>query len=119
MNRTVKIFLVLAVIFFGLSVFLLFKYFGTQANLVKVTSEKQLNSQILDFERFFVEKVINAQSEVSFNDRLQLEEDVKNINDKEISDSWSQFVNSATQAQAEDSVKKLLLLLIQKIKPAG
>ena len=76
---------------------------------------QQLNVKILDFSKLFVEKVLKADKEVSFEDRLLLENKVRDLKDPEILAQWEKFTGSATQDQVQQEVKVLLDLLITKI----
>lgn len=73
------------------------------------------NHEILNFTQEFIDKVLDAKGEVSFDDRLQLENMVRGLNDSAILAVWSTFVNSQTPAAAQQAVKDLLTLLIHKI----
>jgi len=75
----------------------------------------QHNEKILSFTKLFITKVLKAESEVTFEDRLQLENAVRDINNKSILDQWTKFTESKTEAQAQEEVKNLLELLINKI----
>ena len=77
---------------------------------------KQINERTLDFTKLFIEKVLKAKGEVNFEDRLKLENTVRNLNDKEILNQWNKFVDSKTENEAQDQVKNLLELLVDKIK---
>src|SRR5574344_2857259 len=59
---------------------------------------QQKNNEIMSFTKLFISKVLNGTGEVSFEDRLQLENMTKNINDKDIIDSWQSFTKSKTPA---------------------
>lgn len=79
-------------------------------------SQNQLNGKTLVFMQTFIEKVLKAKTEVSFEERLSLENMVRELNDKEILDRWNSFVKSQTEQEAQDNVKELLDLLANKIK---
>ncbi|OHA18250.1 MAG: hypothetical protein A2664_02175 [Candidatus Taylorbacteria bacterium RIFCSPHIGHO2_01_FULL_46_22b] len=74
----------------------------------------QKNDKVIDFTRVFIEKVLNADREVDFNTRLQLENDVRNLKDDEILAGWQKFTESKTNTEAADNVKELLKILIMK-----
>ena len=74
----------------------------------------QKNDKVIDFTRVFIEKVLNADREVDFNTRLQLENDVRNLKDDEILAGWQKFTESKTNTEAADNVKELLKILISK-----
>ena len=72
------------------------------------------NEKVIDFTRLFIEKVLNAEKEVDFETRLQLENVVRNLKDDQILASWQKFTASKTEAAAQSEVKILLRLLIGK-----
>jgi len=93
-------------------------YFFAQRNLQATElrlKTQQNNERVIDFAKLFIEKVLKAQSEVSFEDRLKLETAVRNLKDTEILDQWEKFIGSKTEKEAQDAVKDLLALLINKI----
>jgi len=63
-----------------------------------------------------IEKVLKAETEVDFETRLKLENAVRNLEDKEILARWSKFIESKTEAGAQEEVKNLLEALVNKIK---
>ena len=103
--------LVAANVFFGIS------YFFAQKQLQ--TIDKQLKTQqssikIVNFTKLFIEKVLKAEKEVSFEDRLKLENAVRDLNDNEVLRQWEKFIASKTEAEAQQEVKNLLELLVKK-----
>lgn len=76
---------------------------------------QQLNVKIINFSNLFIEKVLKAKTEVSFEDRLKLENTVRDLDDPVVLDLWEKFTESSTQDQAQESVKNLLDALIKKI----
>ncbi len=76
---------------------------------------QKINSKIVEFAKLFIEKVLKAKSEVSFEDRLKLENSVRDLGDENILILWERFTDSQTQDQAQESVKNLLEALVEKI----
>jgi len=72
--------------------------------------------KIIAFGGQFVDKVLQADSEVSVEDRLQLENDVRDLSDDEILLSWQRFSNSTDQTEAQQEVKNLLSLFFQRLQ---
>jgi len=70
--------------------------------------------QSLKFLQLFIKKVLKANTEVSFETRLQLESDIRQLNDDKIFAQWQSFVNSKTETEAQNNVKDLLDLLVDK-----
>lgn len=89
--------------------------------LVKLNQAERLlenqrkNTKILAFEQLFIDKVLLGEGTVSFDDRLKLENSVRDINDKEIFDYWQNFTNSKTDKDAQIQVGKMFSLLIKKL----
>jgi len=81
----------------------------------KQVKVQQTSGKILQFTNLFVNKVLQAQTEVSFDDRLKLENAVRDLNDPQILSQWEKFTNSQTESDAQQQVKNLLALLIKKI----
>ncbi|GBD34408.1 hypothetical protein HRbin35_00125 [bacterium HR35] len=102
-----------------INLYLLFNLYKlqTQINLLK---EKQsnviqpINRKTLEFLDLFVKKVLKADKEVDFETRLLLENKVRELQDKEILDTWNKFVNSKNETEAQNNVKDLLEILIEK-----
>ncbi len=67
------------------------------------------------FAELFVDKVLSGKGEVSFDDRLKLENAVRDINDQNILLHWQNFVNSKTDIEAQQEAGQLLGLLLVKI----
>ncbi|MBU4275040.1 hypothetical protein KKE19_04495 [Patescibacteria group bacterium] len=92
--------------------YIFYKDIQTQKDLNRIY---QYNEKILNFTKLFITKVIRAKEDVSFEDRLQLENAVREINNKAIFDQWQKFTEAKSEAQAQEDVKILLDLLVNKI----
>ena len=77
---------------------------------------QEINEKVLNFTKFFIEKVLKAEKEVDFETRLKLENAVREIGDPEILAQWQKFIDSKTEIEAQQEVKNLLELLVSKIK---
>jgi hypothetical protein len=107
--------LVVSNLFFGYKYYSLLQEF----NKTKTTSQNQninVNEKIIYFLNLFIEKVLKAEKEVDFETRLKLENAVREINDKEILDQWIKFTESKTEDEAQNNIKNLLDLLVDKIQ---
>ena len=115
--------LIVAVVFLViLSAFLSSQYFLMQnkiKTLENIESAKQFNAKVINFTKLFITKVLKAQNEVSFEERLTLENAVREIDDKEILTHWEEFVASKTEVDAQQNVKDLLEILLNKISVTG
>ncbi len=100
-------------VFFGV------KYFAVQKELRQTQAAletQKTNEKVLDFAKLFIEKVLKAETEVDFETRLKLENVVRNLSDEEILTQWQKFTESKTEIQAQEEVKNLLEILVNKIK---
>lgn len=67
------------------------------------------------FLKAFINKVLNTQGAVSFEDRVQLENDILQIHDPVLTTSWKAFVESKTSKEAQTNAVKLMALLIDRV----
>jgi hypothetical protein len=98
-------------VYFGLNYFLVSKEVKEVREDLK---KQQLNTKIINFSRLFVEKVLKAEKDISFEERLGLENAVRDLNDKEILSQWEKFTESKTESEAQENVKNLLDVLTKK-----
>jgi hypothetical protein len=113
-NITPTVIIILIATVFVLSV----QYYNDRQDLIITTNNLNTfhyNQNVLTFAKLFVVKVLKADGQVSFDDRLMLENAVRNINDKTIFDQWQKFINANTAMGAQIEVKNLLELLVNKI----
>lgn len=117
-NNNNKWILGLAAGIFLLLVLLAGGYFLKAQEAKQLRAELQTqktNGKVASFLDLFIQKVLKTDKEVSFEDRLQLENAVRDINDQEILAKWEQFTNGQTESQIQDGVKALLEVLARKI----
>lgn len=108
----VVIFILLAGnVYLGINLFLLNKEVQDARESLK---KLQLNTKVINFSRLFVEKVLKAEKDISFEERLSLENAVRDLNDKEILIQWEKFTESKTEPEAQENVKDLLDILTRK-----
>lgn len=104
--------LLISTVYFALQTFFLNKDLLAAEN--ELVSFHQ-NERVINFTKLFVEKVLKADEEVDFDTRLRLENAVRDIKDEEILAQWQKFVGSKTEAAAQEEVKNLLGILVEKI----
>ena len=75
-----------------------------------------LNQPVLNFSRLFVEKVLEAEAEIDFETRLELENAVRDLNDVEILAKWNDFTKSDVEAEAQKNVRALLKVLLERME---
>ena len=94
------------------------KYFLQTRETVKLQQEiktQKTNNKVVNFLNLFIQKVLKTDQPVSFEDRLQLENAVRDINDPEILSKWEEFTGGIDEAQIQQGVKDLLEVLVKKI----
>ena len=100
------------------NIFFAWKFLASEVTIknlqTKIDSQKT-NNQILLFTQLFMDKVLSGSKEVSFDDRLQLENSVRALNDKEVFDSWQTFTRASNQTQTQQDFYNLFKLLLKKI----
>ncbi len=113
-----KILAVLLAIFVLISIYLAVQYFLVRSELKedsKIIKAQQVNEKVVAFTQLFIDKVLSGQTEVSFDDRLALENSVRGLNDQQIFDQWQIFVKGGTGTDSQQNLTKLLKLLVTKI----
>lgn len=99
--------------------FFAYKYFTFYEELKIIKSAQrnvELNQNVINFTKMFIKKVLQAEKEVNFETRLSLENAVRDLKDGEILAEWQNFIGSKTEADAQNSVRKLLEILVNKIQ---
>ncbi|HEY9582825.1 MAG TPA: hypothetical protein VJK09_00735 [Candidatus Paceibacterota bacterium] len=95
-------------------------YFAAKASrLDKQVAQLQQEPRIsleagktLVFMKDFIANVIGASTEVDFDTRLRLENEVRDLNDAQILTNWKDFIASKTEKEAQEQVLKILQRLI-------
>lgn len=116
-KKTILWLLVLIILVLG-NLFLWVGYVASAKELKRLqqeTSMYRVNTQVVNFLTLFIDKVLKTDKEVPFEDRLQLENAVRNINDQNILAKWEQFTGASTQDEIQEAVKNLLEALVKKI----
>lgn len=116
-RKSIIIFLLVVLLLIGNIVLSVFYYTESkECNLAKTAlKNQQTNAKVVAFTKLFIEQVLRAQGEVSFEQRLRLENSVRDLQDPEILVQWEKFTSSKTEADAQAEVKNLLSLLVNKI----
>lgn len=73
------------------------------------------NKKLADFQKLFINKILEKQGEISYEERLDLEVAVTDTKDAEVIAQWHKFLDSKTEAEAQENVKELLKLFANKI----
>lgn len=93
-------------------------FYRSQAQLrvaEQMVANQKMNSQVLAFAQMFFDKVLAGSKEVSFDDRLALENSVRALNDRAIFDAWQKFTAAKNQAEVQADFYSLFNLLLKKM----
>ena len=99
-------------------IYLATMYFLCHQSLLQVQKQlkaQQNNEKVSVFARLFVDKVLLGEGTVSFDDRLKLENAVRDIGDPEVFSKWQEFTESKNDKESQITVGNLLKLLFAKI----
>jgi len=116
LNRTKISIVVIIILLIICNIFLVYKYRVSQRALEAITSQQEINTQVLSFTQLFMAKVLQGAQEVSFDDRLQLENAVRVLNDQAIFTAWQTFTRAKDSAEVQRDFYALFDLLLQKIQ---
>ncbi len=84
-------------------------------NLNTQIESQKTNAKIVLFTQLFMDKVLGGNKQVSFDDRLALENAVRDLNDKDIFDSWQSFTKAKDSNEVQNDFYSLFQLLLKKI----
>jgi hypothetical protein len=71
--------------------------------------------QVARFLKYFIDTVLNTQGTISFDDRVKLENDIRQIHDSTLTTQWTDFVNSKDSKTAQTNAVKLMSMLTNKM----
>ena len=119
MQNTNKITTIIIVVLAIGNILLAYLYISSCVKLKNdqaIVASQKVNDKVLAFSQLFFDKVLQGTKTVSFDDRLELENSVRALNDKEIFDSWTKFTGAKDQAEVQKDFYNLFGLLLKKIK---
>ena len=88
----------------------------TQGLQQKEQNEKAATrTQVAQFNKFFIDTVINNKSKISPDDRIKLENDMRQIHDENLLKLWDAFVNSKDSKATQENAGKLMAALAGKM----
>lgn len=101
------------------NIFFAYQYIGAvRAQGVQQRQQNEKDAtriQIAQFNKFFIDTVVNNKSKISSDDRIKLENDIRQIHDEELLKLWNDFVNGKDSKATQESAAKLMAALAGKI----
>lgn len=85
-----------------------------QQSEAKEDPQFQVRLQSTRFLKNFINIVLNSDQAVSFEDRVMLENDIRQMHDQNLTDLWDLFVNSKDGKTAQLNAVKLMTALSNK-----
>ena len=87
-----------------------------QANQQEVTDQATTTRiQISRFLKYFIDTVLNTKGSISMEDRIKLENDIRQIHDTDLIKLWDGFVASKDGKEAQVNAVKLMAMLSNKM----
>ena len=87
-----------------------------QANQQEVTDQSTTaRIQISRFLKYFIDTVLNTKGSISMEDRIKLENDIRQIHDTDLIKLWDGFVASKDGKEAQVNAVKLMAMLSNKM----
>ncbi len=93
-------------------------------NLILVTSNRKIErnyrdsiktnqkiSSVLNFQKIFVDKILNSKGEVKYEDRKEIDRLASNTNNQNLINSWNDFVLAKTEYEAQNKVREILYII--------
>lgn len=119
MDNTKLVANILMVLLVALNIFFSIQYVGsinTEGELIEqqaAATEKRI--EVARFLKLFVEEVLGTNGVVTFEARIQLENDVRQLGDKQIIEQWESLVDASDGEEAQKRALLLLSLLSNKM----
>ncbi len=113
MSNVLMLLLVAGNIFFSVQYTQSIKDQAAQAN--SVVDKDATRIQVARFLKYFIDTVLNTQGTIAFDDRVKLENDIRQIHDSGLTTQWTEFVNSKDSKIAQTNAVKLMSMLTNKM----
>lgn len=93
-------------------------YFQAQRELqgaVKILEKEARQEKIISFLQLLIDKVLNSNVEITFEDRFKMENLVRSLEDPVALAEWQKFVGSESDEAAQANFKTLLKALMDRL----
>jgi len=109
----------LMLVLVGLNIFFSIQYTQSMKRDDKTLTEQTLKTEerirISKFMKLFIDKVLGTSGEITFEDRVKLESDVRSLGDQTLVTQWELFVNSKDSNAAQKNAVLLMSMLMNKM----
>ena len=86
---------------------------NSQTPVVDKGAQEVLQIKNANFLKLFINKVVKSSGTVTYEDRVQLENDVRQIHNPELTSQWETFVANKDPKKAEEAATDLMLILVE------
>ena len=119
MEKTRLVVIILITLLVASNIFFVVRYILSQTELNSARQQlqvQQTDQKSLFFAKLFVDRFLLGQGTVGFEDRLKLENSVRDINDPEIFKQWQRFTSSSDDSEAQLAAGELFNLLFKRLE---
>ena len=110
---------VLMVTLVGMNIFFSIQYTQSikrdDAKLTEESLKTEERIKISKLMKLFIDKVLGTSGEISFEDRLKLESDIRSLGDETLVTQWESFVNSKDSDTAQKNAVLFMSMLMNKM----
>jgi predicted DNA-binding helix-hairpin-helix protein len=85
----------------------------SQVPVVDKGAQEVMQIKNANFLKLFIEKVVKSSGTVTYEDRVQLENDVRQIHNPALTAQWETFVDNKDPKAAESAATDLMLILVE------
>jgi hypothetical protein len=96
--------------------FFAFQWYQTDKGYNSLSAKYSENKKIDTFISLFVNNMLGVAKDISFDQRLQMENSVRSINNTQIFNKWEAFTTSSNSAAAQINAQALLQMLTNNLK---
>jgi predicted DNA-binding helix-hairpin-helix protein len=86
---------------------------SSQAPVVDKGAQEVMQIKNANFLKLFINKVVKSSGTVTYEDRVQLENDVRQIHNPALTAQWEVFVDNKDPKLAEQAATDLMLILVE------
>ena len=115
MKLIVIIVIVIVVLSLAANIFLWISLLIENKKNIEIQQKIHLNDKVLDFANIFIDKVLRSKGEISFEDRLKIENAVRDTQDNEIYNEWQKFIVAKTELEGQERIVNLLQFIVNTI----
>jgi len=112
-SNILMIILVMGNIFFSIQYMQSVKQQMNQDEVTQAKSQERL--QTARFLKLFIDTVLNTKETISFENRVKLESDIRQLSDKALTTQWEAFVSSKNTKIAQEEAVRLMSMLGSKM----